>query len=190
MNDTKKICLECVKRKPKRSYHCQVCQICVEQYDHHCTWINNCVGKHNIARFVLYVFLLVCSFGLIGFVSGWALFCLIINDDSSMNSWIQFRNDNNDDFHHYGKICLLLLNIALCSFIFPVFMLLLVQLKNLCLNKTTYERIRGNGVVKEHMKSKYKSQLSFQNCKTMCRRTRLSLSSSTNSSIEEELLSE
>ena len=73
--DTKKICLECVRRKPKRSYHCQICKTCIEQYDHHCTWINNCVGKHNIGRFIAFLFLLVCSFGLIGCMSGWALWC-------------------------------------------------------------------------------------------------------------------
>ena len=82
IHDIKKICLECVKRKPRRSYHCDVCKICISQYDHHCTWINNCVGKHNIARFITYVFLLVLSLGLVGCICGWALWCQITNTNS------------------------------------------------------------------------------------------------------------
>lgn len=29
INDTRKVCLECVKRKPKRSYHCDICKTCI-----------------------------------------------------------------------------------------------------------------------------------------------------------------
>lgn len=70
MSNPRKICLECVRRKPKRSYHCEICKTCIEQYDHHCTWINNCVGKHNIARFIFFVFLLVLLLAVLGTISG------------------------------------------------------------------------------------------------------------------------
>ena len=82
INDTRKICLECVKRKPKRSYHCDICKVCIEQYDHHCTWINNCVGKHNIARFILFILFLVICMAIVGCFSGWALWCLFIGKTS------------------------------------------------------------------------------------------------------------
>ncbi len=29
------------------SRHCRVCDKCVDDYDHHCLWLNNCVGKKN-----------------------------------------------------------------------------------------------------------------------------------------------
>lgn len=71
VNQTKKVCFECVKRKPRRSYHCDICKVCIEQYDHHCTWINNCVGKKNIARFILFIFFLIMSLGIIGITAAW-----------------------------------------------------------------------------------------------------------------------
>uniref|UniRef100_A0A8K9UHU8 Palmitoyltransferase n=1 Tax=Oncorhynchus mykiss TaxID=8022 RepID=A0A8K9UHU8_ONCMY len=52
--------------QPMRSKHCQTCQHCVRRYDHHCPWIENCVGERNHRWFVLYlaVQLLVLLWGL------------------------------------------------------------------------------------------------------------------------------
>ncbi|XP_071321774.1 palmitoyltransferase ZDHHC12-B isoform X4 [Trachinotus anak] len=53
-------------QQPMRSKHCQTCQHCVRRYDHHCPWIENCVGERNHRWFVLYlaVQLLVLLWGL------------------------------------------------------------------------------------------------------------------------------
>merc|ERR1711934_450334 len=48
-------CRKCVKVKPDRCHHCRVGQRCVLKMDHHCPWINNCVGYYNYKYFYLFI---------------------------------------------------------------------------------------------------------------------------------------
>ncbi|KDN52919.1 hypothetical protein K437DRAFT_219769 [Tilletiaria anomala UBC 951] len=41
--------------KPERTHHCSICKACVLKYDHHCPWLNQCVGLGNERYFVLFV---------------------------------------------------------------------------------------------------------------------------------------
>mmetsp|Transcript_6460 Transcript_6460/g.14923 ORF Transcript_6460/g.14923 Transcript_6460/m.14923 type:complete len:493 (-) Transcript_6460:265-1743(-) len=47
------LCLQCDWPRPERAHHCSVCGVCVMRYDHHCIWINNCVGINNHKYFLL-----------------------------------------------------------------------------------------------------------------------------------------
>jgi len=40
-------CNKCDIRRPPRCHHCRHCNRCVLQFDHHCIWLNNCVGYNN-----------------------------------------------------------------------------------------------------------------------------------------------
>jgi hypothetical protein len=47
------ICETCNIPKPARSKHCSLCKTCIQKQDHHCIWINNCVGRNNYIYFLL-----------------------------------------------------------------------------------------------------------------------------------------
>ncbi|CAK84652.1 unnamed protein product (macronuclear) [Paramecium tetraurelia] len=53
------ICPDCWVIKPLRSKHCEFCKKCVVVYDHHCPWINNCVGAKNLIYFYIYLSTLI-----------------------------------------------------------------------------------------------------------------------------------
>ena len=48
------ICKNCIIPKPARTHHCSVCRRCVLKMDHHCPWLNNCVGHYNHRYFFLF----------------------------------------------------------------------------------------------------------------------------------------
>ncbi|CAK69536.1 unnamed protein product (macronuclear) [Paramecium tetraurelia] len=50
-----KICLAFVKAPSK---HCKSCNRCTDQFDHHCIWLNNCIGAQNYRYFFILIVLL------------------------------------------------------------------------------------------------------------------------------------
>jgi len=52
-------CGPCGGPKPARCHHCRVCRRCVLKMDHHCPFVNNCVGLRNHQYFCFFLLDLV-----------------------------------------------------------------------------------------------------------------------------------
>lgn len=50
-----RFCYTCLHIKAPRSKHCHECDVCIECHDHHCVFVNNCIGLNNHRLFLLYV---------------------------------------------------------------------------------------------------------------------------------------
>ncbi|KAG0233506.1 palmitoyltransferase pfa5 [Actinomortierella wolfii] len=48
-------CNICKIVKPDRCHHCSECDQCVLRMDHHCPWVNGCVGYNNYKFFYLFI---------------------------------------------------------------------------------------------------------------------------------------
>ncbi|XP_062854327.1 palmitoyltransferase ZDHHC12-A [Trichomycterus rosablanca] len=115
-------CGYCFVLQPMRAKHCKKCKKCVRRFDHHCPWLDNCVGEKNHKWFLLYLFvqLLALSWGLQAAWSGFTV----------TSTWRQWFVQN-------GLLFGALLVTGIFSFV--VLLLLSSHLYLVAINTTTWE---------------------------------------------------
>ena len=58
--NTEFLCPKCEVLRPNGAKHCSICNKCVDRYDHHCQWLNTCIGIGNHFSFYLYLISIWC----------------------------------------------------------------------------------------------------------------------------------
>ncbi|XP_077682378.1 palmitoyltransferase ZDHHC19 isoform X2 [Eretmochelys imbricata] len=114
-------CRKCHYYCPPRTFHCPCCNVCVEEFDHHCKWLNNCIGCRNFRFFFLFVAFL-CSYNVVILAS--CITYLVLN------------------YHQaYGaeKICAIMVTIPAALYLLPLLILVGSQARFITLAKRTYE---------------------------------------------------
>ncbi|XP_068641629.1 protein S-acyltransferase 24-like [Aristolochia californica] len=138
------LCPTCKIVRPLRAKHCSTCDRCVEQFDHHCPWVSNCIGKRNKWDFFMFLMLEVSAM----LVTGVVTFIRIRTDPTTSNSfgaWV-----NHVGTHHAGAVAFLIMDSLL---FFGVAVLTVVQASQISRNITTnemanalrYSYLRGAG---------------------------------------------
>ena len=89
------LCPNCKLQRNETSEHCEQCGRCIADFDHHCNWINNCVGGGNHKYYYLYILTLDIYFWylvVISFVNIADLGLLSVEDlqKGSVYNWMGF----------------------------------------------------------------------------------------------------
>nr|XP_020462414.1 palmitoyltransferase ZDHHC3-like isoform X1 [Monopterus albus] len=126
-------CPKCCSIKPDRAHHCSVCKRCIRKMDHHCPWVNNCVGENNQKYFVLFtMYIALISLHALVMVVFHFLYCF--EDD-----WTKCSS--------FSPPATVILLIFLCfeGLLFLIFTSVMfgTQIHSICTDETGIERLKG-----------------------------------------------
>ena len=117
--DIKKLCPYCmVEKKDQNCKHCFICNVCIEYFDHHCHWINNCIGNGNKMQFIAFLLVLVSNL-FISCLIALKVFLLGVEKEKKIGYFM-------GDYYH-RKFSSLTVMILILIFFWPICYILYVQ---------------------------------------------------------------
>mmetsp|Transcript_47044 Transcript_47044/g.34423 ORF Transcript_47044/g.34423 Transcript_47044/m.34423 type:complete len:218 (-) Transcript_47044:377-1030(-) len=134
------ICADCRCLRTPRSRHCNVCGECVERYDTHCGWINQCVGLRNNLYYFSFMWFVWLDLLLVIFIAMQALGEGPYDWHDTPLGAMCFGCKSDTFFYIACGVDMLLCGVffVLATIIFYILS------KNYCYNKTTFERMAKN----------------------------------------------
>ena len=117
------VCFICKLIKPDRCHHCKLCDKCILRMDHHCPWLNRCIGYSNQKYFILFlIYTLV-----------YQIFILCTTFPTLIQCWNEMFMNNRSEYY---IIILFMLN---SCFLIPIGLLVVYSIRLVALNKTNIE---------------------------------------------------
>ncbi|XP_056883036.1 zf-DHHC domain-containing protein isoform X1 [Takifugu flavidus] len=143
------VCSRCETYRPPRAHHCRVCQRCIRRMDHHCPWINNCVGELNQKYFIQFLF----------YTGMASLYSLVL----VVSSWVwRIRNERESDTEKEGEetpskhlIVAHYIILLVESVLFGVFVMVIFydQLVSIITDETPIEQMKNRLMIKDRSTS-------------------------------------
>lgn len=133
------ICSRCESYRPPRAHHCRVCRRCIRKMDHHCPWVNNCVGEFNQKYFLQFIFYigLLSIYSVIIIVGTW-----MIQDDYGL---LEDKNISGRSLYHLRIVHSICLGIESCLFGLFVLAVSCDQLQAIFNDETIVEAFQRRG---------------------------------------------
>ena len=127
-------CPYCRVKKTNTVKHCHVCKKCISGFDHHCNWIDNCVGENNKKAFIIFVLITLVNLVFNIYI------CVTALDNTKKNKTGDYYFMKNFEviwnmrwiFNYTISDLIAIMILIVSSFFFiPVFYVLWAQVKNL-----------------------------------------------------------
>eukprot|EP00347_Sterkiella_histriomuscorum_P018539 403345126 len=156
------LCPECEVIRTPRSRHCNICKKCVDRFDHHCPWINNCVGVRNHKFFYLFIlfqlaYILQVFWISIYYMNNEFADHKLINQQASNSTEYNITGSQNSYLPYWCPINVeemespqreyltlgvqIIVTVLSFAFILPLSLLVMIQTFNMMRGETTIERL-------------------------------------------------
>ena len=134
VQETNRYCTTCQidKQNNLKISHCPICERCIYSRDHHCFWLDNCIGFLNHKIFLIYLILLF-TFFLYSEIIIFNFFSNLNESNSLIDSLF------NSFYKNFSRSLMFLLFLQLISITLYSFLILLQQILLISVNYTQYE---------------------------------------------------